>query len=268
MTEQEVVAMYESGATMKQIRVASRWGFYRIRDAVTAAGVRIRLNKGNSRYSSELKSLIAADYEAGKSFSQICFERSISGAVLTSALKDNGMNARKTWSRVFTTKESIAAIRTEFDRIQSVTGLGKKFGCSRDAIIHALTFSGLSEDEILGKVRFPYRRLDGEVNYMSSDNEIAFAGLLDAFGAEWRYGVRMKVGREHFTPDFIVFSGDSPRFIVDVKGDQTAGFSTKDKGRISRVMKSSVDGLELLVVPRATQRVVVAGMVALIKGLI
>lgn len=258
MTEEEIVSMYQAGATIHSIAKASQHRFATVRRILTSAGVEIRKQGWVNHITPEEAGSWKEAYDQGQSLEQIAQWSGRSQPAIGRMLRRFGV---KIWNPgqplKFRSDPALAErIKARFSAGESVHTLCSSFGCGRSAIQRLLIDAGLLKIKKSGETFF-YKKIR-----MRSQNEIRLAQELDRRGILWKYEPRLVATHgEKFRPDFVVEMGGQT-FALDVKG-KSAGMINEARDRALRVTESL--GMRLVVVPCDIIDLVVAGMMAITK---
>jgi hypothetical protein len=236
--ETEICRDYLSGINYHDINSLYKISPKRLRKLLLDNGLEPRSNKKPERLNAQEKDKAVEMYRSGDSFQIIAKTLGCSTHCIKKSLDENDVIARREWSVKFRTEASIQSLKSKFYEVGSLSGLAKIFGCSRDAVFNGLIKSGLSKTDILKNISFAYESKISGMIFLKSKNEEECAFYLDRHDLIWNYEPEtLKFDGLSYLPDFVVYNGHIPVFVIDAKSMST-NFSVERHAKVLKVVSN------------------------------
>jgi len=269
--------LYKEGKNFNDILRITGAGTYRVKRALNKYSVPVRENKKRKILSLEQRKELCNLYVSDShSFQDLMVKYDVSSIVVTGCLKEFGLKAKRHgFSKLKKDSVKFKNILKDFYELKTFSGLAKKYGVSRDAITQALKLHGLSEEQILMDSMFSFKKEDGSIIYMRSDNEVIFAENLKNAELHWKYeAFSIQLDEKSFyTPDFCIYDrNEKPRFLIDCKSKRATFRFKNHNGRksssdedIRSIITKSFPGSEFIIVLPDHPHIIVAGIKSILS---
>lgn len=216
--EEEIIRMYQSGATYKTITEKLKIGPAIIKRALIENDLQIRNRSDYSAIVGKERE-IADFYLSGASYGDICEKYKIASSVVKRILEFYKIDPRmKNRSKIRKRVDLSGRVEMYFNLNRSLAFIAKKCSCSRDAVKQFLRTKGYSEIQISRGTNNVYRDDEREIN-MKSPLEVEFAKYLSEYKIHWKYeSITIDEINFKYTPDFVIYNTKGiPQYIIDVK---------------------------------------------------